>query len=184
MTRSLALAPRSGMLPPQGCRGAVSGWPRLMLGIAEGGSPMQLMAALSGDGMLLTHERPPVDIYGSFVWLVTRIWIAAETIAVTLGPATVPAGLALQCEAIAQEAAALAERVDHLRWAIGYGPDAASVLTNLFGVLQSTATEWHAFSGTLAEARLEALDIRSAAESWSHYANAIRTYAGGLLLAD
>lgn len=94
------LAPPREMAPPGGCRGAVSGWPKLLaavdalsdapaaaaqlrsvLGPGAGlGGPAALLAALAANPSILQGERPPADIYGHFVWFSLRVSRAASRI--------------------------------------------------------------------------------------------------------
>lgn len=178
-TQSTLFGPRPRMLPPEGCRAAVGGWPQLAhaiagfpAGAAELGGPLQLMAALGADGALLAGDRPPADIYSAFVWLVSRLWSAAETMGAALAqlpailsapggndePPPAPAlvelltgsrGLAQICGAIATAADALEQRVSRANATYGSDAALAAVLGNLSAVLQSTGVEWRTLGAEL-----------------------------------
>jgi hypothetical protein len=91
-SRVSVLEPRPGMLPPQGCGGAVTGWPQLLHAVRTLGSPaetqigsnMRLMAALAANPTMLTAPGVPHDLYSQFVWFVIKVWSQARTMAGTL----------------------------------------------------------------------------------------------------
>lgn len=100
------MSPTSRMLPPKGCRGAVTGWPQLVSAIgkitsdpatsaklaAEGGSanrlqvgsPSTLLAALALNPTILQGPQPPAEIYAQFIWFAMKVQSAARTMEATL----------------------------------------------------------------------------------------------------
>lgn len=103
---SASLAPTARMLPPAGCRGAVSAWPQLVRAIGnlasnpitsaqmtthggsptglQFGSPAALMAALALHPAILQTTQPPKDVYAHFIWFTTKVMFAARTMGATL----------------------------------------------------------------------------------------------------
>ena len=128
-TPASALAPPAAMLPPEGCRAAVAGWPQLLRavgtlalksavpipgpggasGIPQVGSPAQLITALSVNPALLGAAQPPNDAYAQFVWFTARLSAAAKTMAGTLGQ--LPAVLAASAAATPQQRDAFVREV-------------------------------------------------------------------------
>jgi hypothetical protein len=90
------LGPVARMLPPDGCRGAVTAWPQLQRALASAalvapsllparvGGPAQLLEALSWAPALLQSRRPPADIYGHYTWLTRQVLGAVYTVAALL----------------------------------------------------------------------------------------------------
>ena len=107
------LLPPSHLLPPEGCQGAVSGWPQLMSALdaiaadpvavadlqkrfgsshpVRFGGPVALTAMFAANPAAMSGGLPPADIYGHFVWLAAKVAGTTRTIALTL--AGVPAML-------------------------------------------------------------------------------------------
>lgn len=103
---SSALSPTARMLPPRGCRGALTGWPQLVAALgrinadpaasakltAEGGtanglqlgSPTTLMSALALNPAILHSPSPPAELYAHGLWFSTKFLSAAKTIGATL----------------------------------------------------------------------------------------------------
>jgi hypothetical protein len=134
--------PPSHLLPPEGCQGAVSGWPQLMSALdaiaadpvavadlqkrfgsahpVRFGGPVALAAMFAANPAAMSGGSPPADIYAHFVWLAAKVAATTRTIALTLGgvPAMLETAAAQSLDGAALAAEVmkgLVERVDQTK---------------------------------------------------------------------